>query len=38
MSWYKEWFLYFEILWGKNETRWDDAAVIYNINQIKHIN
>ena len=25
LSWYEEWIFYFEFIWGKSLTRWDDA-------------
>ena len=26
MTWYEEWFFYFEFCWGRTLTRWEDAA------------
>ena len=29
-QWFEEWFLYFEVLWLRSHTRWEDLAVMYN--------
>ena len=34
LTWFEEWFLYFEVLWLRSHTRWQDAAKIFNTTQI----
>ena len=30
LTWFEEWFLYFEVLWLQSHTQWEDLAVIYD--------
>ena len=29
LTWFEEWFLYFEALWGRTWTRWEDLMKIF---------
>ena len=33
LTWFEEWFLFFEILWLRSHTRWEDTAKIYQSHQ-----
>ena len=33
LTWYEEWFCYFEILWGRTSTRWEDVSADYGVFQ-----
>ena len=37
LTWFEEWFLYFEVLWLRSHTRWEDAATLYNTTQISKL-
>jgi len=32
LTWLEEWVLYFEVVWGRTMTRWDDIAKEYKMN------
>ena len=33
LTWFEEWFFYFEMMHGKTIMRWKDAGVLYNIRE-----
>ena len=33
LTWFEEWFLFFEMVWGKTLTEWVDAEKKYGINK-----
>jgi hypothetical protein len=33
LTWFEEWFLYFEALWGRTWTRWEDLMNIFEVNR-----
>ena len=33
LTWFEEWLLYFEILWGRTWTRWEDLCSMYKISR-----
>jgi hypothetical protein len=32
LTWFEEWFFFFEMLWGRTLIRWLDAERVYGIN------
>jgi len=33
LTWFEEWFFFFEMVWGRSLSRWVDAERVYKINQ-----
>ncbi|HSN65142.1 MAG TPA: hypothetical protein VLS94_00795 [Fusibacter sp.] len=38
MSWFEEWYFFFEVIWGKTITRWTDAERIYKVSKKRLLN
>ena len=32
LTWFEEWFLYFEVVWLRTHTRWEDTCEIFKLN------
>ena len=33
MTWFEEWFMYFEIVWGRSSARWIDVKAKYGLSR-----